>query len=175
MCTPAQTQTRSEEGGATRTRYIRRVFPIGVLELRGNKFTLTNRTYSTSVEYDDEHAARMEKLLMAGGYTGGSVGNRGKSNPNRITGLFKTKRPDLLVGGVNADALDNLIGIIKKAKSAGKGITFFVWKNTKFADGPAYTLNADVERDKSERPAPKRRIAPDDAFGEDAGGDPFGD
>lgn len=88
-----------------------------------------------------------------GGYRGGSRGGRagkGKSNvtSTRITGLFKSAKPGLYIGGAEGEHLDALIAKIKEAKSAGKGITFFLWKTT-FDEGPPFSLNVDVAMEKS--------------------------
>lgn len=90
----------------------------------------------------------------------------GGRSDTRLTGLFKTKRQGLFVGSAKAEQLEALIKKIKEAKTAGKGLAFFLWKNT-FGDGPAFSLNVDVEKDQSERPARRKQVEPDPDFEDD--------
>lgn len=62
----------------------------------------------------------------------------------KITGLWKTKRDGLFVGTVND--LEFIIALVKKARAAGKGITFFLWQNDQ-DDFAAYNLVANVAQD----------------------------
>jgi len=82
-----------------------------------------------------------------GGFKGGfkKKAAAGKNYDNtKITGLWKTKRPGLFVG--TANELDDIISLVKKARAAGKGITFFLWKNDQ-DDYAAYNLVANVAQD----------------------------
>lgn len=73
-------------------------------------------------------------------------------NPNRVAAFVSTKRPGMLVGGVKADQLENLIRVIKEAKASGKGIVFFLWQNK---PGSRYVANLTVavERDREDAPS----------------------
>ena len=119
-------------------------------------------------------------------YGRGGYGNKGgnkKGKGVRVTGLFKTKRQGLYVGGINDEKLAELIALIKQAKAADKEITVFMWKS-KFSDGPLFSLTMDLAQDKNERGSrPKRRPIEDDDDDNDQdeaepaedGDDPFGD
>lgn len=67
----------------------------------------------------------------------------------RIAGLFKTKRPGMLVGACRGPELETLISKIKEAKAASKGITFFLFSNPpKGERGPVAGLTVDVEQER---------------------------
>lgn len=102
----------------------------------------------------------------------------GNSNAKsvRLTGLFKAKRPGLLVGSCKPEDMPKLIEKIKAAMAAKKGLTFFVWSNQ--GPGPAASLSVDVAQDAPQRSAsgggvygnrPKRdqRSIDDDPFSGD--------
>jgi len=129
---------------------------IGKRILDGNVLTLKNRTNNTAVSLDAESTARWRSYLMA--MKRNDFGKRDRSD-SRITGLFKTKRRGLYVGGTNAETFQSLVDKIKAAKSEGKQLTFFLWKS-KFEDGPVFSLNVDLEQDRNERP--KRKPIEDD-------------
>lgn len=90
--------------------------------------------------------------------------NKGKSKATslRLTGLFKTKRQGLLVGSVRDDVFDALIEKVREAKKAGRGLSFFVWKNDPNREGPSFSLTCDVERPQEERKPAGKRIQDDD-------------
>lgn len=92
----------------------------------------------------------------------------------RLTGLFRSKRPGLFVGGARDQAFADLIAKVKEAKAAGRGITFFLWRNdptkSKNPNGPPFSLSVDVEMERSKQPA-RKAIEPDDDFGETGGDD----
>ena len=106
--------------------------------------------------------------------------SRGKSkgSSTRLTGLFATKRKGLFVGTARPEDIANLIEKIKEAKAAGKGLTFFVWKNDP-GRGPALSLSADVARDRQDNQdrSPRKPIENDpfDSDDETENDDPFGD
>jgi hypothetical protein len=86
-----------------------------------------------------------------GGFKKGGFAKKsaGKNYDNtKITGLWKTKRPGLFVG--TANELEEIIALVKKARAAGKGITFFLWKNDQ-DDYAAYNLVANVAQDNPNR------------------------
>ncbi len=65
----------------------------------------------------------------------------------RLAGLFKTKRAGMLVGTCKGEDLDNMIKLIKEAKSQNVGLTFFLFSNPPKGDrGPVAGLSAAVER-----------------------------
>lgn len=117
-------------------------------------------------------------------YGGSFRGNRGggRPNKNKLTGLFRTKRPELLTGSIKGEQLENLIDKIKTAKSKGLGIVIFCWKNDRRDNpkSPLFNLSADVEQpmDDGFGDAPPRRqsrsIEPDPTDEPaDDGEDPF--
>ena len=143
---------------------LRRVYPIGVITLEGNTLRLQNRTYVTSVVLDDEHTERWRKKLMA---YGGRGTQQQKGTSLRLTGLFAAKaRRGLFVGSMRAEDMPALVEKIKEAKTAGRTLSFFVWKNDR--GGPALSLSVDVERDYQKSgstrggSARRRPIEPDD-------------
>lgn len=146
---------------------IRRVYRIGVITLDGNHLALRNRTYQTSVDLDDEHAEKWRQKLLAYGRP-----QRAKGTSARLTGLFKTKRPNLFIGSI--EDLKPLIEKIKEATNQKRGLTFFLWKNDP-GKGPALSLSVDVEQPREARAQqqPRRPIEADpfDVPGDD---DPFG-
>ena len=93
-----------------------------------------------------------------------------RSNTNRtsvrVTGLFKTKRPGMMIGTARAEDIDKLIEKIKEARGAKKGLTFMLFKNDR-GDGPAASLLVDVEQERQGGQAtrPKPKPIEDDPFG----------
>lgn len=87
-----------------------------------------------------------------GRFGGGNRGGRGRGNrastAARITGLFKTQKQGLYVGGADGEQLEALIEKIKAAKAKGRGITFFMWRSD-FEEGPPYSLTVDVAQEDS--------------------------
>lgn len=75
---------------------------------------------------------------------GGTAKKNGFDNTN-ITGLWATKKDNLFVGTVNE--LDDLIALVKKAKAAEKGITFFLWYNGDDSYAP-FNLVGNVAQDR---------------------------
>ena len=77
----------------------------------------------------------------------GKKGNGKKSNfeTTQVTAFWGTKRDGLWVG--TAKDLNDLIALIKKARAAGKGITFFLWENKNDKYPGEFNLTANVERD----------------------------
>src|SRR5688572_14487388 len=69
-----------------------------------------------------------------------------KNKSARITGLFRSKRKGLYVGTARPEDIEKLVEKIKAAMRAKKGLTLFLWKNDD-ADGPAFSLSADVAQD----------------------------
>lgn len=91
-----------------------------------------------------------------------AYGRRREENPNKITGLFRSKnKRGLFVGTADEKYLGNLIRIIKEAKADGKGVTFFLWKSD-YEDGPAYNLTADVAQDRPKGSGGRRRSSEDE-------------
>ena len=78
------------------------------------------------------------------GKKGGAAKKNGFDNTN-ITGLWATKKDNLFVGTVNE--LDDLIVLVKKAKAAEKGITFFLWYNGDDSYAP-FNLVGNVAQDR---------------------------
>jgi hypothetical protein len=115
-------------------------------------------------------------------YTGPRRGV-GATNKNRLTGLFRTKRRELLTGTIDGEALDNLIAKIKDAKARKLGIVVFCWKNDRTADNPKapiFNLSADVSTPMEDRPVQRsssRRAIADDPtdFPEPDANDPVDD
>lgn len=91
-------------------------------------------------------------------------GNRGGRRPIDRTkvGLFRTRRKELLTGKINDEALENLVNIIKDAKSQGAGVAVFCWVND-FTDNPKaprYRLSFGVDQQQDDPDAklrPSRR------------------
>lgn len=82
----------------------------------------------------------------------------------RLTGLFATKKPGLLVGTIEGEALDGLIEKIKDAVAKGKGIALFVREVEQPKGNYVAQIFADVDtRDAGARPAQRRAIQPDPA------------
>lgn len=93
-----------------------------------------------------------------------------KFTSSRLTGLFKSKKQGLWVGTARPEDIEGLITKIKEAKKAGRGLTFFLWKNE--GEGPVFSLNCDVAQEfKAKRPIQAAEQAAADAFDEDD--DPF--
>lgn len=96
---------------------------------------------------------------------------------NRIAGFFRTKRQGMLVGGCRGEELDTLISVIKEAKAAGKGITFFLFTNPpKGERSPVAGLTVNVEQDRQgfqgrPKPAAPKADPLGDLFG-GGGGEP---
>lgn len=135
----------------------RRVDRLGVRVLDGDQLTLTNRTNHTTITLPPEAVERWRNYLTRTFRRGG---NRKPAKSNtRITGLFRTKRKGLYIGGAKDEQLKILIEKIKAAKEEGKGLTFFLWKNAD-EDGPPFTLNVDV--DNSDSRSSKREIEDED-------------
>ena len=112
-------------------------------------------------------------MAFKGNYRGKGGGKSDRSD-SRLTGLFKTKRRGLYVGGTNDETLDALVKKIKAAKAEGKQLTFFLWKS-KFDEGPVFSLNVDVEQDRQARSSRKPIEPDDDEFEESESDDLFGD
>ena len=94
-------------------------------------------------------------------------GSRTRNTAARLTGLFRTRRRELLVGTVNNDQLDSLITKIKEATKQKAGLTIFCWKNTKGdltnRRTPLFNLSAEVAQPMEERSSrPQRRVIEDD-------------
>lgn len=88
---------------------------------------------------------------------------KGKSKRTsiRLTGLFKTKRKGMYVGSV--DDMDDLIGKIKEAKKAEKGLVIFSFRNEDAEEGqPVFTMYADVQNEKGSGPKKRKPIEDDD-------------
>lgn len=105
-----------------------------------------------------------------------AYGNRGRSKGTslRITGLFKTKRPNLFIG--TAQDLKPLVEKIKEAMAQKKGLTFFLWKNDP-GKGPLLSISVDIEQDRqaAQQRQPRKPIQDDDPFDSVPGdSDPFG-
>ena len=89
-----------------------------------------------------------KKGFKKGGFKGGfKKGGKSKNpfNNTTITGLFATKRDNLFVGTVQD--LDALVALVKKARVAEKGITFFLWANDSDDYAP-FNLVANVAQDR---------------------------
>ena len=93
-------------------------------------------------------------------------GGKRKSNRSatsvRLTGLFRSKtKRGLSVGSITE--LDEIVGLLKKARADEKGLVLFLWKNTPDEDSdkqqPDYTLYMDVQ---NEMPSKRRSIQDDD-------------
>ncbi len=109
---------------------------------------------------------------MPYGNQGSGSGNReGKSV--RLTGLFRAKRPGLLVGSLKPEDMNKLIDKIKAAMAEKKGLTFFLWSNND-RNGPPASLSVDVAQDRPQggarqggygsRPQRDNRSIGDDPF-----------
>ena len=79
---------------------------------------------------------------------------KGKFTSVSVTGLFKAEtkpgRSALYTGTCSGEYLDQLIAVIKKARAAEKGVTFFLWKSDPGYQS-AFNLKADVERERAAR------------------------
>lgn len=73
------------------------------------------------------------------------AGKKSGLNTTQLTALWNTKREGLAVGTMKE--LDKLIVLVKQAKAANKGLTFFLWENTNDNYPGNYNLTANVERD----------------------------
>lgn len=102
-----------------------------------------------------------------------AYGARSEGKSVRLTGLFKAKRPGLLVGSMKPEDMPKLIEKIKAAMAEKKGLTFFLWSNQ--GPGPAASLSVDVAQDRPQQGrggyGQKRDSRPiaDDPFGADGG------
>lgn len=126
---------------------------MGIRTLDGNAIRLVNRTNDTTITLTNEQAARWRTYYLL---KGKPVAERAQ----RITGFNRSRnKSNLFVGGVKADELQTLINIIKEAKTLGKGVTFFLWKNdaSKYPDAPPLTMQAVVAQDAERGPAPASR------------------
>ncbi len=88
-------------------------------------------------------------------------GGNSKNKSARITGLFRSKRKGLYVGTARPEDIEKLVEKIKAAMKAKKGLTLFLWKNDD-ADGPAFSLSADVAQDFPGKGGKRRPIDEDD-------------
>ena len=80
----------------------------------------------------------------------------------RVTGLFKTKKPGMMIGTARPEDVEQLIEKIKEARKAEKGLTFFLFRNDR-GDGPAASLLVDVEQPRREqrKDVPRKPIESD--------------
>lgn len=78
---------------------------------------------------------------------------------NRIAYFSPSKkRENMFVGPVSVEQLDSLIGVIKEAKAAQKGIVFFLWKNEpREGRKSVATLTVAVQNDRPMNDGPGRR------------------
>lgn len=98
--------------------------------------------------------------------------SKGKSKRTsvRLTGLFKTKRKGMYVGSI--DNMDDLIGKIKEAKKADKGLVIFSFRNEDAEEGqPLFTMYADVQNEQGSGPKKRKPIEDDDEDSDDEDSD----
>jgi hypothetical protein len=94
----------------------------------------------------------------------------------RLTGLFKTKRPNLFIGTSSPESTRALIDKLKEAVIAKKNLTFFLWKNDP-GKGPILSLSVDLEQERQQQQRQPRKPIQDDPFDSvpSSDDDPFGD
>lgn len=98
-------------------------------------------------------------------YGGGQrSGGKGDYTSVRLTGLFETSKPGLLVGTIEGEALEGLIAKIKEASAAGKGLSVFFKEVTPPKGKYVAQIFADVDnreargaRGGTGAPAPERQ------------------
>jgi len=88
-------------------------------------------------------------------------GGKPQGSSVRLTGLFKTKRNGLYVGSLNAEKIEELVVLIKKALKTEKDLTVFLWKS-KYDDGPKFSVNMDLAQDRPQGGKRRRPIQEDD-------------
>ena len=95
----------------------------------------------------------------------GRRGGRTERTSVRVTGLFKTKKPGMMIGTARPEDIENLIEKIKEARAAKKGLTFMLFKNDR-GDGPAASLLVDVEQERRSARPERAKPIEDDPFDE---------
>jgi len=94
---------------------------------------------------------------------------KGETTSVRLTGFFRTKRPNLMVGSIKHADLGGLVAKLKEAMQGKKDIAFFLWKNDE-GKGPRYSLSADVSDPYVPKAKTSAKAIEDDPFGDDPDG-----
>jgi hypothetical protein len=169
---------------------VRFWLPIGtyVIDYYFGTLTFSNQKYHPDpIVIDGLSEAKLyqwETYLMAFGqqrrsssFGGGGGGQRKDFTSVRLTGLFATKKPGLLVGTVEGESLDQLIEKIKECVAKKAGLTLFIREVDQPKGNYVAQIFADVDNRPAQgaRPAYEKSIQPDPTPKPDtASYDPFG-